>query len=131
MRHSEYKLKLLKKKKYRNILGAYDIAFDVGQQITEARVIRGITQQELARRIGTKQPSIARLENGLSSPSLSFLERIAEALDTKLIAPKFELVESGTTIETATCYSFFDACKSLVNLAENTINSSNAGLAYY
>jgi transcriptional regulator with XRE-family HTH domain len=34
--------------------------------------------------IGTHQPSIARLENGSSVPSLSFLERIANALDARI-----------------------------------------------
>jgi transcriptional regulator with XRE-family HTH domain len=34
--------------------------------------------------VGTRQPSIARLENGSSVPSLSFLERIAAALDARI-----------------------------------------------
>jgi transcriptional regulator with XRE-family HTH domain len=31
--------------------------------------------------VGARQPSIARLENGNSVPSISFLERIADVLD--------------------------------------------------
>lgn len=34
--------------------------------------------------IGTRQPSIARLENGSSLPSISFLNKIATALDAKI-----------------------------------------------
>jgi transcriptional regulator with XRE-family HTH domain len=34
--------------------------------------------------VGTRQPSIARLENGTSVPSLSFLDRIAKALDARI-----------------------------------------------
>jgi transcriptional regulator with XRE-family HTH domain len=34
--------------------------------------------------VGTHQPSIARLENGSSIPSLSFLDRIAKALDARI-----------------------------------------------
>jgi len=34
--------------------------------------------------VGTRQPSIARLENGSSSPSLSFLKKIAAALHAKI-----------------------------------------------
>ena len=45
------------------------------------RIQRGLTQAQLAELVGTRQPSIARLENGNSFPSLSFLKRIADALD--------------------------------------------------
>jgi transcriptional regulator with XRE-family HTH domain len=34
--------------------------------------------------VGTRQPSIARLENSTSVPSLSFLDRIAKALDARI-----------------------------------------------
>ena len=49
-------------------------------QIARLRIIKGLTQQELAALVGTKQPSIARLESGRSLPSLSFLKRVADAL---------------------------------------------------
>jgi DNA-binding XRE family transcriptional regulator len=55
-----------------------------GYQIARLRIQRGLTQEELAKMIGTRQPSIARLENGSSVPSLSFLERIANALDARI-----------------------------------------------
>jgi DNA-binding XRE family transcriptional regulator len=55
-----------------------------GYQIARLRIQRGLTQAELAEMIGTHQPSIARLENGSSVPSLSFLERIANALDARI-----------------------------------------------
>ena len=53
-------------------------------QLARLRIIRGLTQQELAELVGTKQPSIARLESGKCSPSLPFLQRVAEALGTTL-----------------------------------------------
>ena len=56
-----------------------------GYQIARLRIQRGLTQAELAEMIGTHQPSIARLENGSSVPSLSFLERIANALDARIV----------------------------------------------
>ena len=55
-----------------------------GYQIARLRIQRGLTQAELAKMIGTRQPSIARLENGSSIPSLSFMERIANALDARI-----------------------------------------------
>jgi len=47
-------------------------------------MLRRLTQTQLAEMIGTRQPSIARLENGSSIPSLSFLNKIAMALDAKI-----------------------------------------------
>ena len=53
-------------------------------QIARLRIQRGLTQAQLAEMVGTRQPSIARLENGNSVPSLSFLKRIADALDARI-----------------------------------------------
>ena len=55
-----------------------------GYQVARLRILRGLTQTQLAEMIGTRQPSIARLENGSSKPSLSFLQKIATALDAKI-----------------------------------------------
>ena len=55
-----------------------------GYQVARLRIQRGLTQTQLAEMVGTRQPSIARLENGTSVPSLSFLNRIAKALDARI-----------------------------------------------
>ena len=55
-----------------------------GYQIARLRILRGLTQAQLAELVGTHQPSIARLENGSRSPSISFLERVAQALDAQV-----------------------------------------------
>ena len=60
-----------------------------GYQVARLRMLRGLTQAQLAERVGTRQPSIARLENGSSTPSLSFLTRVADALDAKI---EFKLI---------------------------------------
>lgn len=52
-----------------------------GHQITRLRIERGLTQAQLAEMVGTKQPSIARLESGETPPNLSFLKRVAGALN--------------------------------------------------
>ena len=59
-------------------------AVEPGYQVARLRILRGLTQAQLAEMVGTRQPSIARLENGSSKPSLSFLEKVAEALDAKI-----------------------------------------------
>lgn len=60
-----------------------------GYQVARLRIFRGLTQAQLAEMVGTHQPSIARLENGTSTPSLSFLTRIADALGAKI---EFKLI---------------------------------------
>lgn len=54
-------------------------------QMIEARIKRGLTQKELAKKIGTKQSAIARIESGNANTSLDFLEKIATAMKSKLI----------------------------------------------
>ena len=54
--------------------------------VSEARISAGLSQTELARRIGTQQSVIGRLESGtdVRTPSLFLLARIAEAVGAKL-----------------------------------------------
>ncbi|MDO8618889.1 MAG: helix-turn-helix transcriptional regulator [Candidatus Daviesbacteria bacterium] len=59
--------------------------YAVISNLIEARLKRGLTQGELAEKIGTKQSAIARLEGGNVNPSLEFLQKIAQALGSKLI----------------------------------------------
>ena len=57
----------------------------VAQLIYEARTARGLTQKQLADRIGTKQSAIARLEDAdYDGHSLSMLQKIAGALNQKV-----------------------------------------------
>ncbi len=62
-----------------------------GSLVREARQRVGLTQQELARRSGTSQPALARLEAGIGSPTLSTLQRLTEAaglrLEIRLVEP--------------------------------------------
>ncbi len=50
-------------------------------QIARLRILRGLTQSQLARLAGTQQPSVARLESGKAAPDLPFLRQLANALD--------------------------------------------------
>jgi len=59
--------------------------YDLISKIIEARKKKGLTQAELAKKVGTKQSAIARVESGISNPTVYFLEKLANALDIKLI----------------------------------------------
>ena len=54
-------------------------------QLIEARVNRGLTQEQLAKKIGTKQSAVSRIESGRANPSIAFLQEISEALGRKLV----------------------------------------------
>jgi predicted transcriptional regulator len=70
----------------------------VAQLIYEARTSRGLTQKELADRIGTKQSAIARLEDAdYDGHSLSMLQKIAGALNQK-VEIKFSEIELETSV---------------------------------
>ena len=56
----------------------------LGYQIFLARERLGITQQELAARIGTRQSNISRLEFGNYNFTVEMLRKIADALNMQL-----------------------------------------------
>jgi predicted nucleotidyltransferase/DNA-binding XRE family transcriptional regulator len=60
---------------------------DLRQALIAARLAAGLTQGELAARIGTTQSAIARLESGAVTPTVETLGRLAEALELR-----FEIV---------------------------------------
>lgn len=60
-------------------------AFDLGLGVRAERERLGLTQTELAERMGTTQPTIARLEAGGVTPSLDTLRRAANALGLELV----------------------------------------------
>lgn len=63
---------------------AFAPEFEVMTALIKRRLEKGLTQKELARRVGTKQSSIARLESGTYNPSLDFLRKVTNALDARL-----------------------------------------------
>ena len=82
--YNNLKRKLLKNEEIKKTYDKLGPEFDVIQMIIKKRTQRGFTQQQLAKRIGTRQPVISRLEQGTYNPSIKFLQRVAKALDAKL-----------------------------------------------
>ncbi len=61
-----------------------DEEFRLLESLVRARREAKLTQAELARRLGTTQSAIARLESGGVSPSIRTLRRYAEAIGARL-----------------------------------------------
>lgn len=59
--------------------------YELARQILRARLKRKMTQAELAKKAGTGQAVISRLEGAKGSPSLSLLKRVARVLETNLM----------------------------------------------
>ena len=58
---------------------------EIALQIIKLREAHGLTQAQLAERVGTSQQTISRLENpGYQGHSLRTLRRIADALDARI-----------------------------------------------
>lgn len=69
------------RKEYERLAPEYAII----SAIIKNRIETGMTQKELAKKVGTKQSAISRLESGNSNPSLGFLKKVAEALGSTLV----------------------------------------------
>ena len=63
---------------------ALELEYSIITQVIQKRLEKGLTQKQLAEKIGTKQSAIARLEGGNTNPSVAFLEKVAKALGSKL-----------------------------------------------
>jgi len=62
--------------------------------VREARRRHGLDQAELARRLGTAQPAVSRIERDVVSPSIETLNRIFEAMGETISVRASPVVES-------------------------------------
>lgn len=81
---ADIKKRLMANPEFEREYAAADAEFVVIEALVRARTAADLSQAELARRIGTTQSAIARLEGGRVSPSLSTLRKYAKATGTKL-----------------------------------------------
>lgn len=79
------KEKLLLDKDFADAYYQKDLAFNIGQQVFLARVKKGLSQERLANKINTKQSGVARLEAGRNLPTVTLLDKIAQALGLELL----------------------------------------------
>lgn len=69
------------KKEYDKLQPRYTLI----SQLIKVRMKKGLTQKQLAERVGTKQSAIARIESGNANISIAILEKLTQALGSQLI----------------------------------------------
>jgi len=81
---TEFETELLSKPGIRKEYDALKPRYDMIRSIIKRRSKLGISQTELTRIIGTKQPAISRLEKGDYNTTLNTFFKVAEALDMEV-----------------------------------------------
>lgn len=88
MSHTELKEKALKRKNVKAAYEALEPEFSLLRELLQARQKAGLSQAEIAERMGTKAPAVTRLESSLTSgkhsPSIATLKKYAQALGCHL-----------------------------------------------
>ncbi len=74
----------LKDPEFKKEYDALELEYSIIAQVIQKRLDKGLSQKQLAEKIGTKQSAISRLEGGNSNPSVAFLEKVSKALGGKL-----------------------------------------------
>lgn len=75
---------LMQDPEFRREYEALEPEYQLIRQLINLRLERGLTQAQLAERMGTKQSAISRLENFGINPTIRYLRQVAEALDANL-----------------------------------------------
>ncbi|OIO49359.1 transcriptional regulator [bacterium (Candidatus Gribaldobacteria) CG02_land_8_20_14_3_00_41_15] len=88
--YKQLKSKLLRDKEVKKNYEALKPEFEFITAIIEKRIEKGLTQKMLAKKLGTKQSAISRLESGVYNPSFAFLKKAVNAMNLEL---KISLVE--------------------------------------
>lgn len=81
---ADLKKTLMQSEEFRAEYEKADAEFQIVEALVRARIEGNMSQAELAKRMGTTQSAIARLEGGGVSPSLTTLRRYAAAAGLKL-----------------------------------------------
>lgn len=81
---AELKERLMKSPEFRAEYEKADAEFALVEALVRARMSAKLTQAQLAKKLGTTQSAIARLEGGRVSPSVATLRRYAQATGARL-----------------------------------------------
>lgn len=93
MKFTDSKSEIEKDPEYQEGLAQQKLKFALGDAIIDFRIRQNISQSELARRVGTKQANISRIESALANPTIELVQRILRVLDLEAqFLPPAELI---------------------------------------
>ncbi len=82
--YSVMKREAMRDPEFRREWEALQPQLNLVRALLDARIKRGLTQAEIAKRAGTTQSAIARFEAGGSNPTLDFATRLSHAVGARL-----------------------------------------------
>ena len=83
--HEAFLEKAMRRKGFSAAYDDLDADYELVRRLLRARIMAGLTQEEVARRMGTTKSAVSRLEGvGKHSPSVSTLQRYARAVGCDL-----------------------------------------------
>ena len=97
------------------------------QKLTQARLEKGLTQEQLARLIGTQRSNICRIESGTQNLSLDMMLRIADALGKDI---RIMLEERNKTMTNVYILRLYDEDLITFFLEEKGIEGLQARVLY-
>ncbi len=80
----EHKARLMRDPEFRAEYEALEPAYQLARILIQKRIERELSQTELARLMGTKQPVVSRLENVTTDPRFSTVQSVGDALGTEI-----------------------------------------------
>lgn len=117
---------------------------NIGEKIKQHRTAKGLSQKEVALNVGIDQAQYSRIESGKVEPTLSSLEKIAEALSVKIsdfldeenaldinsydktVIDKIRLIDELEDNEKKSIFNIIDIAISRKRLKENLTTALNA-----
>ena len=97
------------------------------QKLTQARLEKGLTQEQLARLIGTQRSNICRIESGTQNLSLDMMLKIAEALGKDI---SIMLEERSKTMTNVYSLRLYDEDLITFSLEEKGLEGLQADILY-
>lgn len=97
------------------------------QKLTQARLEKGLSQEQLAKRIGTQRSNICRIEKGTQNLSLDLMLKIAEALDKDV---SVMLEERSSTMEKVYSLRLYDETLLTFTLEERGLEGLQATILH-
>lgn len=84
MKYTDFIQEIEKDAEYNSAREDLKTHFALGDAVLRARIKRNWSQTELAKRVGTKQANISRIEAGQGNPTLNLIQKLVQVLELEI-----------------------------------------------